>query len=213
MTSRVLAIVRRHAVTTVEVIVALALAFAIGRITASDDSPVTPGAVDIGFSQDMAVHHEQALSMAGLAQTRGSAAVRAIANAILVNQSEEVGLLRGWLKLWREPAEDAAPMSWMPADEMAGMSAHASGSMPGMASTRELHALWGRSGRPFDVLFLQLMIRHHEGGIEMARYAVLNARLGTVRDAARAMAVAQIEDLGQMRALLKADDASPLPAP
>lgn len=211
--ARIAAVARRHGLTAVEVIVALALAFVIGRLTAPDDSAETPGPVDIGFSQDMAVHHEQALYLAGLARARGSAAVRGIAHTILVSQAEEVGMLRGWLRLWGAPAEPDSPMSWMPADAMPGMSTGDHARMPGMASTHELHTLWTRRGERFDVLFLQLMIRHHEGGIEMARYAATNAATAEVRDAARAMAVAQIEDLGQLRALLQADGARPLPPP
>lgn len=204
-------VLRRYALTVIELIVALVVAFMIGRLTAPSASTAEPGAVDIGFSQDMAVHHEQAITMAGLAQTRGGPAVRALANTILVNQSQEVGLLRGWLKLWGEPAASSTPMSWMQDASMGGMKG--SMSMSGMASPRQMHELWARTGKRFDVLFLQLMIRHHEGGIEMARYAAANAKLGTVRDAARAMAVAQIEDLAQMRPLLEADGGSLLPAP
>ena len=47
-------------------------------------------------------------------------------------------------------------------------------SMPGMASPEELNELWTKSGKEFDVLFLQLMIRHHQGGVMMARYAALH---------------------------------------
>jgi len=100
-------------------------------------------------------------------------------------------------------------MSWMPGHAMAGGTA----AMPGMASSTELGALSSKSGAAFDVLFLQLMIRHHEGGIEMAQYAQAHAKLAAVRKAAQAMAFAQIEDLGQLRPLLAADGGTPLPPP
>lgn len=200
--------VRRHGPVTVEVIVALAIAFVVGLLVARDDSP-KPGAVDVGFSQDMAVHHEQAVLMAQLAQTRGGPAVRELAGAILVNQSQEIGMLRGWLRAWGKPAASDSPMSWMGSMHMAGMAT----AMPGMASSAQLRELDDRTGKAFDALFLQLMIRHHEGGIEMAQYAEQHANLGMVRDAARAMAVAQIEDIALMRPLLRADGAPELPAP
>jgi uncharacterized protein (DUF305 family) len=171
----------------------------------------------------MAVHHEQALTMAGLAPSRGSAAVVAIANSILVGQAEEDGMLRGWLRSWDAPTVDDSPMAWMPAAARSSMSMQnmpmhtmsttARTAMPGMASPGEMRRLWAGRGKAFDVLFLQLMIRHHLGGIEMAAYAVANAHLAEVRDAARAMAAAQIEELGKMRALLKADGGKQLPPP
>jgi uncharacterized protein (DUF305 family) len=191
----------------IEVALALVVAFALGRLTFHASSDPKPGAVDIGFSQDMAVHHEQAVLMAGLAQTRGGPAVASLANAILINQSQEIGLMRGWLKLWSQPAVDPHPMGWMAGMPDMSMSA---GLMPGMATPDQLTRLASLSGHRFDVLFLQLMIRHHEGGLLMCQYAHEHAQLSVVRSAAASMAVEQIEDLGQMKALLKADGAKPL---
>ncbi|HEX3901145.1 MAG TPA: DUF305 domain-containing protein [Mycobacteriales bacterium] len=192
----------------IEVALALVVAFALGRLTVHTSSDPKPGGVDIGFSQDMAVHHEQAVLMAGLAQTRGGAAVTLLANAILIDQSQEIGLMRGWLKLWDQPTIDPHPMSWMTA-AMPDMSMSDT-SMPGMATPGQLTRLASLTGRRFDVLFLQLMIRHHEGGLLMCQYAQAHARLEVVRDAATSMAVEQVEDLAQMKALLKADGGQPL---
>jgi uncharacterized protein (DUF305 family) len=188
-----------------------------------DDTSSTghPGSVDVGFAQDMSVHHEQAVLMAGLALTHGTRAVRPLADAILVNQSQEIGLTRGWLRLWAEPAVDPHPMAWMGAVAMRSMtmtpgssgSSMSTDSMPGMASPDQLNHLYGVTGKTFDKLFLQLMIRHHLGGIEMARVAVDRAMLPAVRAAARSMIVEQVEDLGTMRALLAADGGTELPAP
>ena len=76
-------------------------------------------------------------------------------------------------------------------------------SMPGMATPDQLTRLATLRGKGFDVLFLQLMIRHHEGGLQMCQYAESHADLAVVRKAAVSMAVEQVEDLGQMRAMLK----------
>jgi uncharacterized protein (DUF305 family) len=214
--------IRRGALAA-EVVLALVFVFFVGRLTVHSSSPPEPGAVDIGFSQDMAVHHEQAVLMANLAQSHGGVAVAALADAMLINQSQEIGLMRGWLQLWHRPAAAKSPMSWMNESpsgmSMPGMSMPAAGlgpgstAMPGMATSAQLSRLAGLKGAAFDVLFLQLMIRHHEGGLEMAQYAQSNAKLSTVRSAAQAMAFQQIEDLGQMRALLAADRGKPLPPP
>ena len=59
-------------------------------------------------------------------------------------------------------------------------------------------------GARFDRLFLQLMIRHHRGGIEMAADARKHAALAVVREAAATMLVEQVEDIATMRSLLSA---------
>jgi uncharacterized protein (DUF305 family) len=205
-----------------EVALLVVIVFFAGRMTVHRPTSPRPGAVDIGFSQDMAVHHEQAVFMANLAPGRAGVAVAALADAILVNQSQEIGLVRGWLQLWHQPTASVHPMAWMTkrsgSEPMPGMAMGSalpmgSTSMPGMAAPAELDRLATLNGTAFDVLFLRLMIRHHEGGLEMAQYAQAQARLALVRSAARAMAFAQLEDLGQLRALLTADGATPLPFP
>ena len=193
------------------------LTFLIGHETRATPRAATaaqPGPVDIGFSQDMATHHDQAVLMANLAIARGGPAVRAIGDSILTVQSQEIGQLRGWLELWGKPAADPTPMSWMSegGTGMAGMPAGTT-TMPGMAAPTQLVTLYNLSGTKFDVLFLQLMIRHHQGGIEMAHYAELHARLPAVRNAATAMRVDEVQDIAVMQLLLKADGAQELPAP
>ena len=115
-------------------------------------------------------------------------------------------MMRGWLKLWGKPAADPTPMAWMSLVPSTTMSM----SMPGMASPDELTRLSTLGGKHFDVLFLQLMIRHHLGGLEMCQYARDHAKLSVVRNAATAEAVEQIEDLGELQALLKADGGVPI---
>jgi uncharacterized protein (DUF305 family) len=82
-----------------------------------------------------------------------------------------------------------------------------------MASPKELNELWTKSGKDFDILFLQLMIRHHQGGVMMAQYAAIHGTLDAPRQAAKVMVLQQAQDIGQMLALLKADGATPLPPP
>lgn len=169
-----------------------------------------PNAVAVGFCQDMSVHHEQAILMSQVALTHGTPAIRAVALSILSSQSEEVGAMRGWLRVWGRSPVDVHPMTWM-GNSMAGMPGMSSSTspdsaaMPGMATPRQLIDLYQRSGKAFDILFLQLMIRHHLAGIDMARYALAEHASSLVADAARQMIAAQVEDLGTMRALLSAD--------
>ena len=176
----------------------------------------------------MATHHEQAVLMASLAMGRARPAVRGLAEAILTGQSQEIGLFRGWLRLWGEPGVAPHPMAWMHAGhamaDMPGMSGGGdtgmdmdtdmdSASMPGMATPAQLDRLYGLSGRAFDVLFLRLMIRHHQGGLLMTRAVLGDHILSTTRTAAQSVSSEQIEDLGTMRALLASYGGQPLPAP
>lgn len=159
----------------------------------------------------MSVHHEQAILMSQLAVTHGTPAIRAVALSILSSQSEEVGAMRGWLKLWGRSAIDPHPMAWMMGPSMSPTMvmppASSSGStwMPGMATPTELVQLYQRTGKAFDVLFLQLMIRHHLAGIDMARAAIAGHATPMVATAAQQMIAAQVEDLGTMRAILAVD--------
>lgn len=193
------------------------LGLGLGHHRAADGPADRPAAADVGFSQDMAVHHEQAILMGDLALTHGTRAVQPLAQTILTNQSQEIGLMRGWLRLWHRPSVDPHPMGWMGSGSMAGMDMSAgtmsADSMPGMASPGQLNRLYGLTGQKFDVLFLQLMIRHHLGGIAMAKAAIADARLPVVREAARSMIVEQVEDIATMRALLRLDGGTELPAP
>ena len=144
----------------------LAVVLGIGR-----DDAATPGAVDVGFSRDMAAHHLQGVEMANLATDHSEdPAVRGLAFDIATTQTNQVGRMQGWLALWGYSPTGGDAMAWMGHD-MAGMHMSAGTLMPGMATEEELANLRSLQGTAFDVEFLRLMIRHHQGGLEMAQYA------------------------------------------
>ncbi|MET9225615.1 DUF305 domain-containing protein [Lentzea sp. NPDC003310] len=191
----------------VAVSVALLLLGAAGGIAlARTSSPSgAPTAVDIGFAQDMSVHHLQAVQMANLAEERSQdAAVRQLAFDISSGQLEQVGRMKGWLGMWGELEQAPAgqQMTWM-AGEHAGMSGMST-SMPGMATSQELAKLRGLSGPEFDVFFLELMTRHHEGGISMARYGADNASVPVVRGLAASIAASQETEVRTLKEMLAA---------
>ncbi len=68
-------------------------------------------------------------------------------------------------------------------------------------------------GKALDVYFLQLMIRHHEGGLPMAQYAAQNAADSYVRDLASRMVTAQSAEVVTMEQMLRERGAQPLPPP
>lgn len=194
------------------VVAALVIAVALtgcGAAVKKTPTVPAPNAVAIGFCQDMSVHHDQAILMSQLALTHGTPAIRAVALSILTSQSEEIGAMRGWLRLWGVSPVDPHPMEWMMGSmaSMPGMTMPSPGSswMPGMATPLEMVKLSQRSGKAFDILFLQLMIRHHLAGIQMARAAMAGNATQPVAAGAEQMVVSEVEDLGIMRALLAAD--------
>ncbi len=189
----------------------LAVALGIGRT----DTPAADS-VDAGFARDMAIHHLQGVEMANLVPDRSEdPEVRQLAFDISATQTNQAGRMQGWLALWGVPQSSGDTMAWMSGDGgHADHSAAAGGAlMPGMATKEELANLRDLRGTAFDVEFLRLMIRHHQGGFEMAEYAVDNADLPAVRSLAQAIAGAQSAETRTMAAMLSERGGTPLPAP
>lgn len=117
---------------------------------------------DVRFMQHMIEHHDQALVMTALVPDRAaSETVRLMADRIAVSQQDEIRRMRRWLV---ERGEE------VPAVGQAH-SAHAASpqqrAMPGMLTPDELQRLSASKGAGFDRLFLEFMIRHHEGALVM----------------------------------------------
>ncbi|MGH3885122.1 MAG: DUF305 domain-containing protein [Pseudonocardiaceae bacterium] len=179
------------------------------------------GSVDIGFAQDMSTHHRQAVLMASLARDRSAdPAIRSIAFDIETSQLEQVGWMQGWLSLWNAaPLPTGRYMTWMNDTPMHGMT-HGSGPgtaglavMPGMASPADLERLQASGSTQFDVLFLQLMLRHHQGGVPMATYAAQHAETAQVRNLADKIVVSQGAESQYLAQLITQRGAQPLPPP
>jgi uncharacterized protein (DUF305 family) len=203
--------VRRLALLGAALIVGVAAAVVLASRSDDAGTDRAPSEVDIGFAQDMIVHHQQAVLMAAYTREHaGSGEVRTLAGAIDSAQQREIGQMTGWLQSWNKPlASDRLPMAWM-TDEMSGHLRHdgTAGSMPGMASPAEMDRLVNLTGKRLDVQFLTLMTRHHEGGLPMAKDAAMHAQTTYVRSAARTMILDQQREIDQMKVLLEARDAS-----
>jgi uncharacterized protein (DUF305 family) len=85
--------------------------------------------------------------------------------------------------------------------------------MPEMATEQELERLRRASGVEFDVLFLQLMLRHHQGGLPMLTYAEQHAQTPQVRNFAKQMLTAQTSEMAVFADLLADRGAQPLSPP
>lgn len=176
-----------------------------------------PDSVDVGFAQDMTVHHNQAITMASWMRDHTTdVPLKVLASDIEATQAGQVGRLQGWLDMWgAAPLPTGGFMGWMTADAgHAGMTSATPGpvpTMPGMASDADLKALRTATGKPLDVLFLQLMLRHHEGGTPMLSYAAERAATEQVRTLAGQMLRGQTAESAYMRELLKTRGGTPLP--
>ena len=169
----------------------------IGRATKNAPSTAvsTHSSVDVGFLRDMMVHHDQAITMAASELWRGeSNSVRQEALDILLGQRGEYVQMGERLDGWgvASAAPDGKAMGWM------GMSVKVA-DMPGLATPAQLAGLQASSGKKSDELFLELMIRHHRAGAEMASAAASNAKNDWVIATAVLMARTQETEIAEMR--------------
>jgi len=196
----------------------------------SDDRAVstTPGneSVDAGFLRDMNTHHAQAISMAHAAQENTeNTSIKVFAYDLEYSQTSESGTMIGWLAMWDLPVNTFdTPMQWMggmgaghsgmsmaPVTETATTAGADVPIMPGMATNAEMAKLKSLKGKASDIFFLQLMIRHHQGGAPMMQYAADKATNSSVRQLAQRMLNNQTKEIAQMTSWLATFGEKPLP--
>ncbi|MFC9557983.1 DUF305 domain-containing protein [Agromyces sp. NPDC056965] len=161
-----------------------------GHSTAETEAPANAGtAADVMFAQMMIPHHEQALEMSGIVLAKDGLApeVAALAEEIQAAQGPEIAQLEAWLEEWDAPRE-------MPGGGH-GMS--------GMLSADELAALEAADAAAASQLFLEQMIEHHEGAVEMAEEQLASGSHEGAIEMAEAIIAAQNTEIERMRALLE----------
>jgi uncharacterized protein (DUF305 family) len=134
---------------------------------------------DVQFLQAMIPHHQQAVDMAALAKARTNRKeLLDAAGRIDASQKDEIEFMQGWLEERNEPAGDAvadhtthttadAAHTATAPTPAADHAAHTGQTMKGMATPEQMTALAAASGTDFDRLFLELMVKHHEGAVDM----------------------------------------------
>jgi uncharacterized protein (DUF305 family) len=151
---------------------------------------------DVTFAQEMIPHHQQAIEMADLAESRAeSDEVKALANDIKGAQGPEIEKLTGWLESWGEDVPEGG-MSGMDHGDMS------SDDMGGMMTEDEMTGLEASSGPDFDRMFLTMMIEHHEGAIEMARTEQSEGEFPDAIDMAEEIEATQAQEIQTMQNLL-----------
>jgi uncharacterized protein (DUF305 family) len=173
----------------------------IGADRATDVSKVSFTPADVRFMQGMIGHHAQALEMTEIIRARsGNEAIRALALRIEVSQADEIKMMQGWLAARRQPQPDPHAH-------------HAPGAtlMPGMLTREQLARLSEASGPELDRLFLELMIKHHEGALVMVKDLLATPGAGQEADVfafASDVEADQQMEIDRMRAALGASKES-----
>ncbi|MGA0932586.1 MAG: DUF305 domain-containing protein [Candidatus Nanopelagicales bacterium] len=166
---------------------------------ATPSSTSGASAADAMFAQMMIPHHEQAVEMSTLAETRASSPqIKELAAEIKGAQQPEVDQMTSWLEEWGLPV--------LSMDE--AMGDHGGHGMSGMLTDEQMQLLADANGPEFDRLFAEFMIEHHEGAIDMAE-DVVDSKDPRVAALAAEIIATQAEEIAQLRAFL---DGSATPA-
>lgn len=169
---------------------------------------------DVAFMHGMIAHHAQALEMARMAPTHGaSPQLRTLAARVINAQEGEIGLMQQWLRDRGQPVPEVHEMDGR---IMVHGPGHAHGErMPGMLTPEQLCSLDAARGREFDRRFLELMIQHHRGAVEMVNTLFAAHGAGQDEDAFRLasdIAADQVTEVARMeRMLAQYPPAAPAP--
>ena len=156
---------------------------------------------DVTFAQGMIPHHQQAVEMSTIAldpARKAGTTVKDLATRIQGAQDPEITLMTGWLAQWGQPADGMGGMS-MDGMEMADMPG-----MEGMMTAAEMTALEGATGPAFDKLWLDMMVRHHQGAVTMSKTAETDGKAAVVKELAAKIISAQEGEIAEMQKLLAA---------
>jgi uncharacterized protein (DUF305 family) len=144
----------------------------------------------------MIVHHAQVVQMAEIIRDKTkSDSMKLLVSDISLTQQAQIGIMQGWLQVWGLPITGSEPaMAWMghPTD----------GPMPGMATPDELDRLYKLPPDRADVLFLRLMISHHQAAIPMAKAILERTDEPEVRQLATSIIGSQRAEIENMRAMV-----------
>jgi uncharacterized protein (DUF305 family) len=162
---------------------------------------------DVAFATEMIQHHAQALAMADLTVERDlDPAFEVLIEAIRMAQAPEIETMTDWLAEWGEPipatvrdhvnAEDGE-------HDMEGMDEDDTGTdMPGMMSDEQMAELEAASDAEFQDMFLTMMIKHHEGAIEMAQTEQEDGQYSPAVSLAEEIEATQTAEIETMQGLL-----------
>ncbi|GAA0466810.1 hypothetical protein Aca07nite_71930 [Actinoplanes capillaceus] len=168
-------------------------------ISSADASPSAAvfNNADVMFAQMMIPHHQQAIEMAELAETRAAdPEVKDLAGKIKAAQQPEIDTMHGWLTAWDAPMPGMSGMS-----KPATMPSTGHGTSE-MMSQDDMAKLEAATGNEFDKLFCTMMIDHHEGAVAMAEDELANGANPEAKAMAQQIVTAQQAEITQMNQIL-----------
>jgi len=202
---------RQRAIAT---LTAVALGF--GLAACGDDSDSTSRAsqpqtaangdvfnqADVEFATDMIPHHAQAIEMVTLTDERPlDPAVKQLANQIRDAQVPEVETMTDWLTSWGEEVPETSIDHANAGHDMGDMPSMDS-DMPGMMGADDIERLQNASDEEFQDMWLEMMIEHHEGAIEMAKTEQADGKYPDAVSLAKSIETSQTAEIDQIRQLL-----------
>lgn len=162
----------------------------------AEPAPQPPGEVrssaqsspyDLQFIDTMIVHHQGAVDMASIAESRlQNGMLKALARTIPADQQREIKQLKAWRKQWYPDAPSAENMV------MPGMG----GSMMDMSHMKTMPA-----GPAYDAMFIDMMIPHHQGAVQMGENALAKAERPELKELSKRIIDAQTMEIEQMKKL------------
>lgn len=161
---------------------------------------------DVDFATGMIPHHAQALSMVDMTRDRKlSAKAQALVDGIREAQAPEIETMVDWLTEWGEevPATMRDHVNAGHGDhDMGDSMEHTEEDMPGMMSAEDMQALEDASDADFEAMWMEMMIEHHEGAIEMAETESDDGQYRPAVELADAIIEAQEAEIERMEKLV-----------
>ena len=161
---------------------------------------------DVEFATDMIQHHAQALSMVDLTVDRAlDPEVQQLADDIREAQGPEIETMSDWLQGWDEEIPETMRDHSNAGHDMEGMGDSMDGldsDMPGMMSGDDFDELENAPDSEFQTMWLEMMVEHHEGAVEMAQEEQDNGQYKPAVDLAGAVVETQTAEIDRMKALL-----------
>lgn len=152
---------------------------------AAQSEAATHNDADVTFASEMIPHHNQAIEMADMALAADDTTLTELAGQIKAAQAPEIETMSQWLTGWGEEVPDGSAMGSM--------------DMGGMMSQEDMDSLMQLQGGGFDAMWLQMMIEHHQGAIEMAQSEGAQGEYPDAMALAEQIITAQQAEIEQMQ--------------
>lgn len=134
----------------------------------------------------MSKHHLAAIEMARMAQSKVQLPeLKALTKRIPSDQQKEIDQMKAWRDRWYPGAPPTENMN-----------------MPGMAASMNMdmsHLQTMKRGRDYDAMFIDMMVPHHEGALQMSKDAMTRAEHQELKKLAQQIIDEQTNEIADMK--------------